>query len=292
MRGFATYHPAAILIYFLSVITITMFINHPVLLLLSFVGAWIYNLLTDRRSLKGSIGFDLVIFTVITLANPVFTHRGRTVLFFINGRMVTLEAMVYGVSMAVMMLGVIHWCRALTKVMTSDKLLHLCGRLAPNLSIILSMTLRYIPLFKLQSVKVSDSQTAMGLYSGDTYMTKAKGSLRIFSVVLTWSMENAIDTANSMRARGYGLGKRSQYSMFRITKEDIALIILSVLLTGIIFTGSLRGTFYFGYYPELGQVYASAGDIVIYIACGWLVLLPVLIELKEKLRWNLYRSRI
>ncbi len=292
MRSFSMYHPAAVLIYFVCVLVITMFINIPLILILSLSGAWVYHLLQDKGNFIRSIRFDIIIFLVIAVANPIFTHRGKTILLFMNGKPITLEALFYGVCMAVMMIGVIHWCRILTEIMTSDKLLYLCGKLAPNLSVVLSMSLRYIPLFRIQSAKVNYSQTAMGLYSEDSYMNKAKGSMRVFSIVLTWSLENAIDTANSMRARGYGLGKRSQFSNYRITMSDILLIVGSVLLTSITLYGCTVGFVDFEFYPKLSKFSASVYAILIYLSCGLLVFLPVLIELKEKLKWKFYRSRI
>lgn len=292
MKNFSSYHPVALLIYFILILTITMFISNPVLLILSLTGAWIYNLLHERTNLKRSLMFDLLLLTVITITNPIFNHHGKTILFFLNGQQITLEALIYGVCMGVMMLAVIHWCKALTNIMTSDKLLYLCGRIMPNLSIILSMALRYVPLFRIQSAKVDNSQTALGLYTEEGYMAKAKGSMRVFSIVLTWSLENAIDTADSMRARGYGIGKRSQYVIFRVNKSDVLLILFSILLNGIILYTCSVGFVSYEFYPKLSKVRISLSAIITYIACGLFVFMPVLIELKEKLRWKLYRSKI
>lgn len=292
MRGFSSYHPVTLLIYYLLVLTITMFINMPIILILSLSGAWFYQLLNDREDLKKSMFFDLLIFLIFAVTNPVFVHRGKTLLFFMNGKPITLEAVAYGSCMAVMMVGVIRWCKAFSKGMTSDKLLYLCQGITPNLSVVLSMVLRYIPLFRVRADKVSNSQTAMGLYAGNGYMVKAKGSLRVFSIVLTWSLDNAIDTANSMKARGYGLGKRSRYSIFRWTLADIWVIIISIILAGIVMYGCSTGVISFQFYPELSKLPTSGHSTLIYLACGLFVFIPVLIELKEKLKWKLYRSRI
>jgi energy-coupling factor transport system permease protein len=292
MRGFSTYHPVAVLIYFVMILMITMFLNIPVLLLLSLSGAWLYNLLSAKGSIRGSLLFDMVFFLIFALSNPIFTHRGSTILFFLNGKPVTLEAVIYGLCMAIMMVGVINWCRAFTRIMTSDKLLYLCGKLTPNLSVVLSMVLRYIPLFKIQATKVENTQTAMGLYVEEGHRAKARGSMRIFSIVLTWSLENAIDTANSMKARGYGMGKRSQFSIFRWNTSDLLLLMISVLLAGFVLYGSAIGQLSFVYYPELSKITTTPEAYLVYLACGLLAYMPLLLELKEKLKWKLYRSRI
>lgn len=292
MRGFATYHPVSLLVYFVLILIVTMFLNIPVILILSLFGAWSYNLVQDKATLLHGLFYDSIFFIIIAISNPIFIHRGRTILFFLNGKAITLEAATYGAFMAVMMLAVFHWCRVFAKIMTSDKLLYLCGKLTPNLSIVMSMALRYIPLFRIRSVKVNDSQTAMGLYTGEGYIEKTKGSLRIFSIVLTWSLENAINTANSMRARGYGIGKRSQFSIYRFKPADLLLVITCIILTGITLYSCSTGRVEFKYYPRLGGNVLSMDTIAIYIACGLLTLLPVFIELKEKLKWKYYKSRI
>lgn len=292
MRSFSMYHPIALLIYFVFVLVITMFINIPVILILSLCGAWIYNFYHDKGNFLRGLMFDMIIFVVIAVANPIFTHRGKTILIFMNGKPITLEAVMYGVTMAIMMLAVINWCKVLTNIMTSEKLLYLCGKLVPNLSVVLSMALRYIPLFRIQSAKVNHAQSAMGLYTEDSYMAKAKGSMRVFSIVLTWSLENAIDTANSMRARGYGLGKRSQFSIFRIKKEDILMIVISMILASVTLFGCSMGAIDFEFYPKLSSITTDTNSLLIYLSCGLLALLPILIELKEKLKWKFYRSRI
>ncbi len=38
--------------------------------------------------------------------------------------------------------------------------------------------------------------------------------------MVTWSLENAIETADSMRARGYGLPGRTSFSIYRFDSRD------------------------------------------------------------------------
>ncbi len=46
--------------------------------------------------------------------------------------------------------------------------------------------------------------------------------------MITWSLENAIETADSMRSRGYGLPGRSAFSIYRMDSRDkLALMWLS-----------------------------------------------------------------
>lgn len=292
MKGYSSLHPAALLIHFAAVLAFAMFINNPVILILSLTGAYSFRLISDRRHFFRNMLFDLGLFIILTAVNPLFTHKGKTVLFFLNGKPITLEAGIYGIFMAVMMLSVLSWCRTFTKVMTGDKLLYLFGKISPNLSLVLSMALRYIPMLRLQAVKVNDTQTAMGLYSKDAYIDKIKGRMRVFSILLTWSLENAVDTANSMRARGYGTGKRTQFSIFRISKEDLLVLLETAVLSGIVILGYSLGAAQFLYYPKLSTVSTAPADIMTYVSYGLLAMLPAIMETKEKLKWKYYRSKI
>lgn len=292
MRGYASYHPVTLLIYFAAVLSIAMFINNPVILISSLIGAALYHLIIGPRQFLKNILYDIGLFVIIAAVNPFVSHRGKTILFFINEKPVTMEALVYGIFMAVMIVAVLNWCKIFSKVMSEDKLLYLFGRISSNLALVISMALRYIPLFQKQAAKVSNSQAAMGLYSKEEYMDKVKGRLMVFSIVLTWSLENAMDTASSMRARGYGIGKRTQYALFRMTVEDGLMILLSLLLFGIVMAEYGGGAADFAFYPKLGTITLSWNAMILYISYGLLVLLPACKEMKERLKWIYYKSRI
>lgn len=202
MKAFANYHPAVLLLYFLSVLLVGMFVTNPVLQLTMLLGAVLFCLMLPHRS--GGAGFYVPMFLLVAVTNPLFSHNGVTPLFYLNGNPVTLEAFVYGAAIAVMVVGVMLWCACYSAVMTSDKFLCLFGRVIPKLALVLSMALRFIPMFKRQMHKVNRAQKAMGLYGSKSLVDKGRSALRVFLTMISWSLENAIDTAASMKARGYG----------------------------------------------------------------------------------------
>jgi energy-coupling factor transport system permease protein len=51
-----------------------------------------------------------------------------------------------------------------------------------------------------------------------TSMSKVLNEL---SILLSWSMEEGLDTADSMKARGYGITRRSSFSIYRFTRRDV-----------------------------------------------------------------------
>lgn len=163
MKAFGNYHPAALMIYFLSVLLVAMFVSNPVLQILAMLGGILFCIMLQRRSeIGGNIGFYVPMFFLIAVTNPLFSHNGVTPLFFLNGNPVTLEAFIYGIAIAVMVTGVMMWCKCYSEIMTSDKFLYLFGKAIPKLSLILSMTLRFIPMFKRQMHKVNRAQRLWG----------------------------------------------------------------------------------------------------------------------------------
>ncbi|MBQ7930299.1 MAG: cobalt transport protein, partial [Clostridia bacterium] len=233
MRSFENANPLALAVYFLSVSGISMFCMNPLLLFLSLTGAVLYYFVRSGRKRMKSHLWSLGLFLVLVVLNPLVSHNGVTVLFVLNHNPVTLEAAVYGIAAAGMILAVLYWFRSFTEIMTSDKLLYLFGKFSPKLALVLSMGLRYVPLFTRQAQKIGQTQTALGLYKDDNLIDRFRGGMRIFDVLVTWGLENGIITADSMTARGYGIGKRSHFSIFRFRRSDIVLLISTAFLLGV-----------------------------------------------------------
>ena len=293
MKSFSNYHPIALMTYFISVLLISMFVSNPVLQALALLGGILFStILLKRRENLSNIGFYIPLFLMIAVTNPLFSHNGVTPLFFLNGNPVTLEAFIYGIGIAVMIVGVMIWCKCFSEIMTSDKFLYLFGRIIPKLSLVLSMALRFIPMFKRQMQKVNRAQKAMGLYTTKSFMDKLKSASRVFISLITWSLENAMDTSDSMKARGYGLKGRTNFSLFRFYKNDAILLIINAVMILITLIGVANGQTTFSYYPRISEINISVNAIIVYVSFGVLSFLPFVIELKEALVWKYYISKI
>lgn len=293
MNAFSKVHPSVLMVYFIAVMSIGMFVTNPVTELLSLVGSILFcSVFTNAKEKKSDILFYIPLMLLITVTNPLFSHNGATPLFFMNGNPVTVEAIVYGAYIAVMIVSVMLWCKAYSQIMTSDKFVYLFGRILPKLSLVLSMALRYVPMLKRQAQKISRTQKAMGLYSAESRSDRIRSGASVFSVLIGRSLENAVETGKAMKARGYGLKGRTDYSDFIFRKTDFILLLLCVLLCGTTIAGVATGKLDFSYYPETAKIPAGVFSIVCYAAYGILSLLPSIFEAEEMIRWKYYRSRI
>lgn len=293
MKTFGNYHPLVLMVYFISVVTVAMFVWNPVLQLIALTAGIAFCIVLQRkREILGNIAFYIPLFIMVAITNPLFSHNGVTPLFFLNGNPVTLEALIYGIFIGVMIIGVMFWCKSYSLIMTSDKFLYLFGKAIPKLSLVLSMALRFIPMLKKQMHKVSKAQKTMGLYSSKSYVDKIKSGMRVFSALITWSLENAMETSLSMKARGYGLKGRSNFSLFHFTLKDGIFFGISTTLMGITLLGIGFGKMDFFFYPRISTVDGTFLAIIIYIAYGVLAFLPFIIEIKENIKWKYYISKI
>src|SRR5699024_8134545 len=120
-------------------------------------------------------------------------------------------------------------------------------------SLVLSMALKFIPLFKNQIKKVHSAQKTLGLYTSNSIIDRILGGIRTFNSILTWSLENAIHQADAMKARGYGLKGRTNFIIFKMEKRDIIALLFITGLTIIITLNFILGNFTFFYYPIISS---------------------------------------
>lgn len=293
MNGYESYHPAVQFLYYGLAVGFSMISMHPAVIAASIIGGFfLFCTRSSLRQIVSELFFFLCMFAIMSLINPLVIHNGETILFFMNDNPITLEAMIYGLVSAGMLTGVLIWCKCYTTILTSDKFLYLFGKLVPKLGLILSMVFRFIPLFQAQIKKINQSQKTMGLYATDSIPDKVGGAMRVFDSLISWSMENSIDTADAMKARGYGLPGRTHFTLFRFRKRDGVLLGIMGVLSAVIFVCFVCGVFDFYYYPYVAQIRSDRTAIFGYTSVCLFMCIPGILELKEKIAWNYLKSKI
>lgn len=254
--AFSRCHPILNFFYFVVVIGFTMFVQHPVFLVISFLGAASYavwlNGLGHTLKINGLLTLPGLL--IVALINPLFCHYGVTQLVYIkkSGNWVTLEALVYGLVLGCVLFIVIQWFSCYNKVMTSDKFVYLFGKIIPALSLILSMALRFVPHFGAQLKIIRNGQKCVGMdVKNGGLLKKAQYGLNIMSILITWALENAIETADSMKSRGYGLHGRTAFSIYRFDRRDKALGAVMLTLFGVFAYGCKNGAVFAQYNPRI-----------------------------------------
>ena len=285
MRAFSEHNPIAIFVHFMLTIIIAMFIQNPIILLLALFGSILYYAVTFRKISAKTLIFWILLFLLISLINPIFSHKGETVLLFINGKAITLEALFYGINNGIMILAVMIWFLVFSEIMTSDKVMYIFGKFSPRLALLVSMSLRYIPLYRQRASIINNAQKTMGLYKESNIVDNVKGGMRVTSSLITWSLETSVDTADSFAARGGELKHRSSFSLFKFRKNDVALIIISIVLFSAVISAQAMGILSVDYYSSgnfLNKLSFEFIAIVAYSAYFILSVIPFILEISAR----------
>lgn len=288
MKFFGTLHPAVSLCYFVGIIGLTLACVHPVMTALSILGAaWFLILLRGFQTFLKTMRFVGPMFLLVALANPLFNHRGVTMLFLLFDQWITLEAILYGLVSAGLLTAVILWFGCYQEVMTSDKFLYLFGQVAPSASLLITMTFRFIPQLKNNAREIKEARKML---SGEPerLMRKLQAAIRDLSALLSMSMEQAVETADSMKARGYGMKKRSTFHLFRFDSRDTVTLAAVLILTGVCTLARAYGHGYMEFYPRMTPLILGVPSYTQFVLFALLALLPGLLEGKEAIWWRSY----
>lgn len=295
MNAFKTYHPIVNFVYFIFVIGFSCVFMNPVCLCISLFCAFTYSvMLKGKKAVQTNLIYMIPTMLFAALMNPAFNHEGITIIaYFPSGNPLTLESVAYGIAAAIMIVTVICWFSCYTDIMTSDKFIYLFGRVLPSLSLILSMTLRYVPRFSAQLKTVANAQRCMGRdISNGSIVQRAKHGLSILSVMTTWALENAIETADSMKSRGYGYPGRTAFSIFPFNKRDKKALLCIMILGLYTLAGKLVGAMHFRFFPSMQIKAFSIFGLSVLIAYIALCIYPIVIELREVRKWEAIKLKI
>ena len=321
-------------------IVFAVILFHPLAGAISLAGACSYALmLNGKKAARFMAGIPLLVMLLVLILNPLFVHKGVSVLFMIGDIQFTKEAVVYGASSALMTGAVIMWFYCYGLVMTSDRFMAVFGRIAPASSLVFSMVLRFLPRFTDQASRIDEAQrgllveaaetahdseadigmgpvadpvadpgadsgagsgeapddgdkTAGGTKRGTAKKDRVKRTVGQVSMLTTWALENSIETADSMRARGYGLPGRTNYSGFKMRKKDVVMMAFLAVICISLAAGRAAGNMSFYAYPVIVTSVMDMREAAMFIVYSVMCWLPALMMAEEEIEWKRSRSRI
>ena len=290
--GFECYHPAINLIYFTAVIAGTFLLRQPVFLAISFFSAFAYSI---KRNGWRSLVFNLCLLPLVVLFAMFYSsynHFGFTVLSvnFIGNRM-TLESVLYGLTLGLMVAVFVMWMSSVYSVFTTDKVVYLFGKVSPKASLFLSIVLRMGPRVKVQAKKIATARKAIGRgISQGNLFRRFLNAVKILSMLITWLLESMATISDSMRCRGYGLRGRTAFSIYRFDNRDRSFVIsiftcLTVLMMGILLNQTV---IYFD--PRILMNPITPMSYCFYAGYLCLCLLPIALEIIGE--WQFRRKRL
>ena len=292
--GFERCHPAVNFIYFAAVIAGTILFQHPVFLVISFACAFAYSV--KRNGWKAVIFNSLLLPLVAAFAlyYSSYNHFGVTVLQQnLIGNNMTLEALIYGLVLGFAVTGVMIWLSCVYSVFTTDKVVYLFGKASPRLSLFLAILLRTVPRIKKEARKINTAQQGIGrgVNQGNIFQ-RLHNCIRIFSMLITWTIDSLTTASESMRSRGSSLRGRKAFSIYRFDNRDRAYVIgLFVCLTATWMAVILKQTDMI-YDPRMIMPPVTFMSYVFYTAYAVLCLMPMGLELWTEYRFDKARRSL
>ena len=291
MNSFRNLHPICSFSYFVTVIILILICKNPIAILEAAFGAVFFLYCLEKGQIWKRLRYILPIFFLITAANPLFNHRGVTRLVKMMNQWVTLEALCYGITAGLSLVTLILWFGCYQDVVTSDKFLYLFGKAAPGSSLLISMALNLVPKLEQELRQIQESQKM--LYPDKPgYKERLKRAVRHVSTLLGWSLENTVEQVDSMKARGYGLRRRTTFHLFRFESGDRTFMWILLFLGAGCIIGRCLGCGTMEFYPRMDRLVNGPKDIL--FDFGFLVLtwLPGILEWREELLWHSYDSSL
>lgn len=286
--GFEACHPAVNFIFFTAAIYGAVSFKHPVFLAIAYVCAFAYSV---KRCGKRAVIFNLCLLPLIlafALYYSSYHHFGVTVWKknFI-GNNITLESFVYGLVIGLRFATLCMWLEAMFRVVSSDKVVYLFGKISPLLALFLTILLRLIPRIGNETRRINLAQKGIGRGSnqGDLFQ-RLMNCLRIFSMLITWMISALALESDSMRSRGSLLRGRTAFSIYRFDNRDRAFVIALFSCITLTAMGVILGASKMWYNPRI--IWRPLNAIGVLTAIGYLTLcmMPMGLEL-----WTEYRFR-
>ena len=251
---------------------LSMLAVQPVHVTLSLVGALSFSLLARgaRATVRG-LAWQLPLLALVCVLNPFFSASGSTLLLKVGPRSVYAESLAYGATMGALMVAVVLWFEGAAAVLTQDRLLALSPRRARSLPVVVSMASQLVPqmLGRARTVRATlGACTAAGERGG-----LRDQLVRTSTMLLAWSLEDSVERADAMRARGWESGMpRTSYRPERFRGRDAAALAGVAALLVLCAACAWLTCASWRFYPTM----SGTGPWLAYLPWGVLVALPSL----------------
>ena len=136
---------------------------------------------------------------------------------------------------------------------------------------------------------ISDSKFLKKINSSKKFQSiikEAKIIGKIMGITVSWSLEESMFTAKSMKARGYKSYKRTSYLSYDISLTDIIFLVLIFITVSIIVLGIIQGYGLTNIYPSLDFALTDLPLNIYYFAFIIFLLPLIYLEIRERMLWH------
>lgn len=261
--GIHKLNPFVKLTWLISIFVLALVFNHPLYLLLLFLAtlppvvaakAW--------REWLASMRFVLYLCLAIVVINMLVSYHGSHILYQAPFKLpvmgvptITLEAIVFGLGMALRLLVLISAFILINlTVHPDDMMLAMMKLKLPYKSVLVtSLSTRFVPTLIDDRERISDVQRSRGLeLDKGKLVQRVKNYSTIIIPLLSNSLDRAVQVAEAMESRAFGSGTtRTFYRDIKLNRLDVLTLVATILplVLGILMKWHGQGSYQ--YYPTL-----------------------------------------
>ncbi|MBO7241697.1 MAG: cobalt ABC transporter permease [Methanobrevibacter sp.] len=278
------------------------------------------------HELKNIMKLFIPLSILIMILNPLLNRTGAHKIYLWSGFFITYEAIAYGILMSLALLIVILVFSSYNRSVSYQEMLYIFSKKLPIISMIIVMALRFIPLINSRAIEVQklnnlksngieletedesededridvdafnsnintdyNSKLVDKLKSNKriaAIIKEAKTLGKIMGITVSWSLEESMFTAKSMKARGYNATERTSYLSYKFSNADFTFIALIIITVGIIIAGLLKGVGMINIYPSIDFRFSNLPFNIYYLAFIVFLLPLIYLEIKERILWH------
>ena len=293
-KAFEKSHPCVMAVYFIVSIVAVMMINNPLFSATSLIVAILNTKLFVATStlLKTLKGAGILIF-IMLMINIFFNSNGTTVFIVLLGHSITLEVIVYSLVMGLMLLNILQLSLLFNETMNGAKFLYVLSKIAPKTGLVTMLALRYVPLLKIHLQQITTVQKLKGYsVTEGTLNARIKSGLLLLQLLLSISLEDALQTADSTKARGYGLqSNMTSYTRYEWNVYDTISVVAMLSVFIFIIVNASFGIGMITIYPKLQISWAIEHIVMNLVAC-LLIAFPLILQSLEWCKWKFYSLKM
>jgi energy-coupling factor transport system permease protein len=224
-----------------------------------------------RRALRTAT----IVAVPIVLVNVLASRQGLTVFArlgdlgpFGQGDL-TVEAVVYGVVIALKVTIVILIATLASLAVEPDALLRILRRLSFRSALTGSLAVRMIPLLAADSARLAEAQRTRP-HGG---LEGVRGRVALLGAILGGSLDRAMDVAATLEVRGFATAPRAPRAPRPWSRHDIAFAISAAAILALALLGRLGGAASFEAYPLIAMP-IGGGTVALAVGLTFAALLP------------------
>ncbi|MFR1709244.1 MAG: energy-coupling factor transporter transmembrane component T [Clostridium sp.] len=279
--SFKNLNPYINLAYFIISIALLYSSENPIIVGIFLIITLVINLKFCTQNFSQYIKIFLLMSLLVVLINPLVSHRGLTIIFYIGYTPITLEATIYGVIAGIKLFSLLLLGNYFNAIMDYERLSYVLLPLGNNLSLIISLSVKFIPEYLDKIKNIKDTQKTKGISIDEgSKVERAKGISHILNAFFFITLEQGITTIKSIKSRGYLNRDKRKKKAIRLKNIDYIFGGVCGLCIALILL--LKESYRYEIYPKVAPIAINLESIIAIIAHLIFLSMPILLYLWEE----------